>query len=95
MQKNISFNSIEDPGMEIEIRGKPIDIAVGEAEKFLDHAARFGHKRVKIIHGKGSGKLKKIIQEILDQHPLIERYENAAFGEGGAGVTVAYLEDIN
>ncbi len=95
MQKNISFNSIEDPGMEIEIRGKPIDIAVGEAEKFLDHAARFGHKRVKIIHGKGSGKLKKIIQEILDQHPLIERYENASFGEGGAGVTVAYLEDIN
>ena len=95
MQKNINFNSVEDPGTEVEIRGKPLDIAVGEAEKFLDQAARFGHKRVKIIHGKGSGKLKKIIQEILEQHPLIERYENAAFGEGGAGVTIAYLEDIN
>ena len=95
MQKNINFNSIDDPGMEVEIRGKPIDIAVAEAEQFLDRAVRFGHKRVKIIHGKGSGKLKKIIQEILEQHPLIERYENAAFGEGGAGVTIVYLEDIN
>ena len=95
MQKNINFNSIDDPGMEVEIRGKSIDIAVAEAEKFLDRAVRFGHKRVKIIHGKGSGKLKKIIQEILEQHPLIERYENAAFSEGGAGVTIVYLEDIN
>ena len=93
--KDIYFNQTNNPGMQVEIRGKPIDIAVAEAEKFIDRAARFGHKRVMIIHGKGSGKLKKIIREILAQHPLVEKFENAAFGEGGAGVTVVYLEYIN
>tara|TARA_B110000196_G_scaffold172120_1_gene147779 strand:- start:3 stop:2381 length:2379 start_codon:yes stop_codon:yes gene_type:complete len=96
-KKKNTFNvsPISDPGIEIEIRGKPIDIAIEQAEKFIDHAARFGHRRAMIIHGKGSGKLKKTIREILDKHPLIEKFENASFGEGGAGVTIIYLENID
>ncbi|MDG1990494.1 MAG: Smr/MutS family protein [Dehalococcoidia bacterium] len=94
-QNTFNISPVSDPGNEIEIRGKPIDIAIEQAEKFIDHAARFGHRRAMIIHGKGSGKLKKTIREILDKHPLIEKYENASFSEGGAGVTIIYLEHIN
>ena len=94
-KNTFNISPISDPGIEIEIRGKPIDIAIEQAEKFIDHAARFGHRRAMIIHGKGSGKLKKTIRDILDNHPLIEKFENASFGEGGAGVTIIYLENID
>ncbi|PZC40351.1 MAG: DNA mismatch repair protein MutS2 [Chloroflexi bacterium] len=91
---SINISPIQDPGLQIEIRGKALDIAIAEAEKFIDHATRFGHKRILIIHGKGSGTLKKLIRDILADHPLVEKFENASYGEGGAGVTIAYLEDL-
>ena len=45
-----------------------------------------------IIHGKGTGSLRKGVHEILERHPQVSHYELAPQNEGGAGVTIAYLK---
>ena len=76
---------------EIEVRGQTLDEALPKVESFLDHAARNGKHRVFLIHGKGTGAMRRAVREILDRHPLVVSYETAARQEGGEGVTVAYL----
>ncbi len=76
---------------EIEIRGQRIDEAVPHVEQFLDGAARSGHGRVRVIHGRGTGTLRRAVRELLDRHPLVTGYATAEPKEGGEGVTVATL----
>lgn len=76
---------------EIEVRGQTLDEALPKVESFLDQAARNGKHRVFLIHGKGTGAMRRAIREILDRHPLVVSYETAVRQEGGEGVTVAYL----
>ena len=76
------------------MRGQTLDEALPRVEEFLDHAARAGRARVLLIHGKGTGTLRRAVRELLDRHPLVTRYETAERGEGGEGVTVAYLETV-
>ena len=76
---------------EIEVRGQRLDEALPKVELFLDHAARAGKHRVFLIHGKGTGAMRRAVREMLDHHPLVMSYETAARQEGGEGVTVAYL----
>jgi DNA mismatch repair protein MutS2 len=79
---------------EIEVRGKTLDEALPRVEEFLDLAARAGKHRVYVIHGKGTGTLRRAVRELLERHPLVTSYETAARQEGGEGVTVAYLADV-
>jgi DNA mismatch repair protein MutS2 len=53
---------------------------------------RLGIGRVRIIHGKGSGKQRRRVQAILDRHPLVERWESAPTEAGGWGATLARLK---
>ena len=76
---------------EIEVRGQRIDEAIPRLEQFLDAAARSGHGRVRLIHGRGTGTLRRAVRELLDRHPLVTGYETAEPREGGEGVTVASL----
>jgi DNA mismatch repair protein MutS2 len=76
---------------EIEVRGQRIDEALPKVEQFLDNAARSGHARVRLIHGRGTGTLRRAVRELLDRHPLVTEYETADPKEGGEGVTVATL----
>ena len=76
---------------EIEVRGQRLDEAMPLVEKFLDDAARSGHGRVRLIHGRGTGTLRRAVRELLDRHPLVTGYETAEPKEGGEGVTVATL----
>ena len=76
---------------EIEVRGQRIDEAIPHVEQFLDAAARSGHGRVRLIHGRGTGTLRRAVRELLDRHPLVTGYETAEPREGGEGVTVASL----
>ena len=76
---------------EIEVRGQRIDEALPHVEQFLDAAARSGHGRVRLIHGRGTGTLRRAVRELLDRHPLVTGYETADPKEGGEGVTVASL----
>src|SRR5690606_9603599 len=79
---------------EIEVRGRRIDEALPEIEEFLDRAARAGRGRVRLVHGKGTGTLRRAVRELLERHPLVTAYEPGGRSEGGEGVTVAYLADV-
>lgn len=76
---------------EIEVRGQRLDEAIPRVEQFLDAAARSGHGRVRLIHGRGTGTLRRAVRELLDGHPLVTGYETAEPREGGEGVTVVTL----
>ncbi|MEM9164855.1 MAG: Smr/MutS family protein, partial [Cyanobacteria bacterium P01_F01_bin.4] len=64
---------------------------VVEAESALDDYIARAHGPIWIIHGHGTGKLKRGVHEYLKRHPQVERFEAAEQADGGTGVTVAYL----
>ena len=59
---------------------------------FIDHAVLANLNQVTIIHGKGTGILRKAAQTHLKSHPSVKTYRLGVFGEGEAGVTIAYLK---
>ena len=79
---------------QIEIRGQIVAEALPSVEAFLDDAARAGRARVRIIHGKGTGALRRAVRELLAGHPLVTAYESGTSQEGGEGVTVALLAHV-
>ena len=79
---------------QIEIRGQIVAEALPSVEAFLDDAARAGRARVRIIHGKGTGALRRAVRELLARHPLVTAYESGTPQEGGEGVTVALLAHV-
>lgn len=77
---------------ELNLLGRRVDEALDTVEKFLDDALLAGHKKVRIVHGKGTGKLRQAIHDYLRTHPQVYAFELAPPHEGGDGVTIAYLE---
>jgi DNA mismatch repair protein MutS2 len=83
-----SFNA-PSPGIELDLRGQRADDALDQLERYLDAAYLAGLPFVRIIHGKGTGKLRQAVREALAVHPHIRSYQPGGAGEGGDGVTVA------
>jgi DNA mismatch repair protein MutS2 len=77
---------------EIEVRGERVDDALPKIDAFLDLAARAGRTRVRLIHGRGTGTLRRAVRELVARHPLVTSYEEAERAEGGDGVTIAHLQ---
>lgn len=77
--------------IELDLRGQRAEEALLRFETYLDEAFRAGLPFVRIIHGKGTGALRAAIREALSGHPLVRRFETAAAGDGGEGVTVAVM----
>lgn len=80
-----------DPGGRCDIRGRTTDDALPTVDSFLDRAYRAGRQRLEIVHGKGTGALRRAVHGLLREHPLITSYETAPAKEGGDGVTIAHL----
>ena len=78
------------PDPEMDLRGLRVDEAVSRVETALNDAALDGVTLVRIIHGKGTGALRRGIREFLADHPLVEAATDGE-GPGGDGVTVAHL----
>lgn len=78
-------------GPELHLIGRTADEAREALEKYLDDAFLAGLPTVRIIHGKGTGRLRRAVQELLAQHPLVEEHRTGALHEGGEGATVAQL----
>ncbi len=76
---------------EIHLRGLKVDEALGQVDKFLDDAYLENLSPVRLIHGFGTGRLKKAIVSLLADHPHVTSFANAPAEEGGAGVTVVIL----
>lgn len=87
----ISLPLAESPGLELKLIGYTVDEASDVLDQYLDRAYRAGLPWVRIVHGKGSGILRKSIRDALHDHPLVKSFQRAGDSEGGDGVTVATL----
>ena len=76
---------------EINLLGKTVDEAVAELDKYLDDALLSHLNTVRVVHGKGTGALRKGIHEYLRRQKHVKAYHLAEFGEGDAGVTIVEL----
>jgi DNA mismatch repair protein MutS2 len=77
---------------EIDLRGLLGEEAIPKVERFLDDAVVAGLHRVDIIHGKGTGALRKRVADFLKTYPHVKAYRLGEWNEGGTGVTVVELE---
>jgi len=77
---------------EINLLGNKLEDALTKVDKFLDDALLAGWQQVRIIHGKGTGALRKGIAEFLDKHPRVKSKKIGAWNEGDLGVTVVELD---
>ena len=77
---------------EINLLGKTVDEAVSELDKYLDDALLSHLNSVRIVHGKGTGALRKGIHEYLRRQKHVKSYRLAEYGEGDAGVTIVELK---
>jgi DNA mismatch repair protein MutS2 len=84
---------VASPGMELDLRGQRAEDALDMLDRYLEKAYMAGLPFVRIIHGKGTGKLRQEVRAALKDHPQVTSFEEGAPKEGGEGVTVAKLAD--
>jgi DNA mismatch repair protein MutS2 len=77
---------------ELNLIGSTTDDARDEVDKFLDEAYLHGYAHVRIIHGHGTGALRRAVAELLRHHPHVEGFSQAPENQGGAGATVVELK---
>jgi DNA mismatch repair protein MutS2 len=80
------------PGLELDLRGQRADEAQAALERYLDAAYLAGLPWVRIIHGKGTGRLREVVRQALQGHPHVRSFEAGGDKEGGEGVTVVKLQ---
>ena len=78
---------------ELNVIGCTVDEALTRLEKFLDESTVTDQQVLRIIHGHGTGQLRRAVAEFLKEHPLVARFETAKMDQGGGGVTVVELKD--
>ncbi|HEX9918651.1 MAG TPA: Smr/MutS family protein, partial [Pyrinomonadaceae bacterium] len=84
--------SKDEPAGELNLIGRTTDEAVDAADKFLDAAYLNGLARVRIIHGHGTGALRRAIADFLRTHAHVETFAPAPPDQGGAGATLVELK---
>ncbi len=78
---------------EIYVRRMQIDDALFKLDHFLNNSFMKGDREFRIVHGKGTGKLRQAIHDYLSKHPLVKSYRLGGWGEGDYGVTVVRLAE--
>jgi DNA mismatch repair protein MutS2 len=81
----------KSPGLELDLRGERVEDALKRLETYLDAAYTSGLPFARIIHGKGTGALKKAVRERVEAHPLVSKVTEAMPSEGGGGVTIIHM----
>ena len=87
----ISLPATESPGLELDIRGKRVEEGLSELGTYIDSAFLSRMPWVRIIHGKGTGRLREAVRRSLGKNQHVASWEEGQDGEGGDGVTVAKL----
>jgi DNA mismatch repair protein MutS2 len=90
---NVHLQPREGLLSELNVIGNSADDAIGRLEKFLDELTSTDVREVRIVHGFGTGTLRRAITEYLKGHPLVERFEAASQSQGGGGATIVQLKD--
>lgn len=82
----------DSPGMEMDMRGQRVDEGLDNLERYLEKAFLAGLPFVRIIHGKGTGRLRESVRDSLSKSPYVDRFEIGGDVEGGDGVTIAHIK---
>lgn len=88
----VQLDTQRQGGLELDVRGKLVDEAILEVDRYIDNCLMSGLDQVSIIHGKGTGALRAGIQDYLKRDKRVRSYRMGAYGEGDAGVTVVTLK---
>ena len=86
-----SSPAVSSPGLELNLRGKLVDEGLDELERYLERAFSAGLLFVRIVHGKGTGRMREAVRNALKSSPYVSSFEEPKDTEGGAGVTVAKM----
>ena len=78
---------------ELVVIGATVDDAIARAEQFLDEALLADERRLRIVHGHGTGRLREAIRRHLRDHPLVASVTRAPDNEGGDGATIVELKE--
>ncbi len=89
-ERRTAANSSAD---EIDLHGLTLDEALPRLDSFLHRAFRAGYYQVRIVHGKGSGILRREVDRYLSDHPLVRSHRLADRYHGGDGATEVELSD--
>ena len=89
----VQVESSSEPLQDLNVIGCRVDEALSRTEKFLDQAIIREQRHVRIIHGHGTGQLRRAIAGLLETHPEVGRFTLAEQEQGGRGVTVIELKD--
>ena len=84
----------KSPGMELDIRGQRVDEALDTLDRYINAAYNAGLPFGRIVHGKGTGRLRQAVRMYLRDHTLVSKVTQALQNEGGAGVTVVHMVPI-
>lgn len=85
----LNLKSVEN---RIDLRGMDAEEACFRTDKYLDEAYMANLGEVTVVHGKGTGILRKAINDMLKRHPHVKSYRLGVYGEGGDGVTIVVLK---
>jgi DNA mismatch repair protein MutS2 len=86
-----TVSSMKSPGIELNLRGKLVEDGLEELDRYLEKAYSSGLLFVRIVHGKGTGRLREAVRNALKSSPYVASFEEPKDNEGGAGVTVAKM----
>ncbi len=78
---------------ELNVIGMTVDEAIPIIDKYLDECSMTSMKTTRIVHGKGTGRLRSGIHQYLKTHPHVKSFRNGTFGEGEMGVTIVELKN--
>jgi DNA mismatch repair protein MutS2 len=92
VDNNFSSYKISDVNYRLDIRGEKPEAAEFQIIKFLDDAYQGSLERVEILHGKGTGVLKKTVWDILKHHEKVKGFNFAAIEFGGEGITIVEIK---
>ncbi|MEO7717189.1 MAG: endonuclease MutS2 [Capsulimonas sp.] len=92
-QQNIAMQKTMGVTSQISLLGQRADEAVRNVEKYIDDAYAAGLTHARVVHGKGTGALRRAVQDFLKDNPLVAEYTTANADEGGAGATVVKLRE--
>jgi DNA mismatch repair protein MutS2 len=90
---NVQLQPRDAAPADLNVIGCSVDEAISRAERFLDESLLTDQRIVRLIHGYGTGQLKRALAGFLQQHPLVARFATAPPEQGGGGVTVVELKE--
>jgi len=90
---NVHLQPRSDSLSELNLIGSTVDEAMTRVEKFLDECLLTEQRVVRVIHGYGTGQLRRAVAAYLEGHPLVARFQSAPTDQGGGGVTVVELKE--